>query len=54
MTNSITRHWQLGTATGDEAKGTRFKRKIFKKIYGPFNVNGVWYIRYSLGILYAA
>jgi hypothetical protein len=54
MTNCITWQWQPSIATGDEAKVRRFKRKILKKIYGPFNINGVWHIRYSQGILYVA
>jgi hypothetical protein len=43
-----------GIATGDEANLRRFKRKILKNIYGPFNINGIWHIRYSQVILYAA
>jgi hypothetical protein len=55
LTNCITWQWQPGSiAIGDKAKVRRFKRRILKKIYSPFNINGIWHIRYSWGILYAA
>ena len=38
MTKSIT--WQLKLG---KAKVRQFKRKILKRVYGPFNINGMWY-----------
>jgi len=45
MTNCTVWQWQPGIATSDETKVRRLKRKILKKIYGPFNINGIRHIR---------